>query len=329
MPLKTITLPKPIEPDEDDIIVSYSELDTYRQCPLKHFLAYGQRWTKPKDENSALAKGTLWHLVLEEHYGVIKRYQDLHDGAMPRKVAEVNRLLEECRARVFEFFVDRESGRQSEVQALIEWMYDGHIAKYGLDAQWRILAVEYRLQARLPYHNGAPSPFLLKAKLDLIVQDRRTGKVWVIDHKSGANLPSQMDLEIDDQFGLYTWLLQSQGVPVLGSIHDANRTTRNLGDFTPTPPGKKPQTLDARMSRTTLNRTGQEAHNIAVDATNAACNAYPEAAGFDPLPLYSSPDPRQCGWKCDFKDVHLQARTGRDIQEALVEQGFKQDFTRH
>ena len=38
------------------IVVSYSELDTFRQCPMKHALAYKQRWTRPVEEGSPLNK---------------------------------------------------------------------------------------------------------------------------------------------------------------------------------------------------------------------------------------------------------------------------------
>jgi len=216
-------------------------------------------------------------------------------------------------------------------------MYEGYVEQYGADRQWRILGIEYRLAEFLPTPWGADSPYILKAKLDLIVQDRKTRKIYVIDHKSGANLPNQMDLEIDDQFGLYTWLMQHRGLKILGSIHNAVRTTRNAGDLPenqdengkPIKASQKKQTLDQRMSRTYLNRGDAEVLNIAQDAYAVAVNMYPEAVHEEPLPLYSSPDPRNCGWKCDFKEVHLIARSGKPLQKALEEFGFKQDFTRH
>jgi hypothetical protein len=152
--------------------------------------------------------------------------------------------------------------------------------------------------------------------MDLIIQKRRDGGRWVVDHKSGGNLPTQMDLEIDDQFGLYTWAMREVGRRVTGSLHNAARTQRN----------KSPMTLESRMSRTHLNRSEKELTNLALDAYHCARAAYPPK-GHEAR--YSSPDPRSCGWKCDIKEPHLLMRQGRPVQEVMVEYGFKINRTRH
>jgi len=301
------------------IVLSYSELDTYRQCPLKHLWAYKERWRRPAVADGALAKGSLWHLVLETHYQVLQK----HDRVTPESQAEA---LAESRTAVNPLLFDERSGGQSEVQVLIEWMFEGYLSYWGADPDWDILGVEQAFQIPLLSPLGVESPYELKGKIDLLVRDRVTGHLWVVDHKSGANLPTQMDLEIDDQFGLYAWAMRETGQPVLGAIHNATRTTRNTADF-PGYAGKlSPQTLEQRNLRSFLNRTDAELTAIARDAWAVASNAYPTG---ETLPLYSSPDPRQCGWKCDFKEVHLLSRKGREASEALQEHGFVQDFTRH
>jgi hypothetical protein len=294
-------------------IVSYSELDTYRQCPLKHTWAYKERWRKPPTEGGALAKGSLWHLVLETHYLVLR------DGGTLEQAIEAAKT----------HLVDQASGLQTETQELIQWMYEGYIEHYGSDNQWEILAVEYAFVINLPDPDGNPSPYDIKGKIDLVVRNRENNQVWVVDHKSGANLPDQMDLEIDDQFGLYVWALQQPGHDKWkpsGAIHSAARTTRNMADKPGYTGKSQPQTLDQRHRRTYLNRSDVELTAIALDAWAVAANAYPTT---DDRPLYSSPDPRQCGWKCDFKEVHLLSRKGKDPHRALSEYGFVQDFTRH
>lgn len=301
-------------------IVSFSELDTYRQCPLKHMWSYKQRWRKPVDPNGALAKGSLWHNVAESHYKVIKAW---HDEKRPGTARD---LLAKAKAEARLHLVNPE-GDPTDTQELVSWMYDGYTEHYGIDEEWRPIALEYAIQIPLLNAAGRPTRYHIKGKLDAIMKNRETGMLWIWDHKSGANLPSQMDLEIDDQFGVYTWMMRQTGSPVVGSIHNANRTTRNVGDFPEPPKGKKPQTLEQRHGRTYLNRNDQELTSLALDAYNAARNAYPPKSM--QLPLYSSPDPRQCGWKCDFKEVHLQTRTGQDPRMVLEEHGFVQDFTRH
>lgn len=294
----------------DKIVVSYSELDTYRQCPLKHHWAYKERWRRPVEETSALAKGSLWHLVLEEHYGVLAK-----GGSVDESINAVQHLL-----------MDTKTGQQTETQELIQWMYEGYVAKWGADDEWEIVGIEEAFELPLRDPEGNTTPYFIKGKIDLVVKDRNTGKLWVVDHKSGANLPSTMDLEIDDQFGLYSWAMKQQGTPVIGAIHNAARTTRNQADL-PNYTGKsQPQSLDQRHLRTYLNRSETELESIALDAWAVAANAYPTG---EATPLYSAPDPRQCGWKCDFKEVHLLSRKGRDPHLALSEMGFAQDWTRH
>lgn len=300
----------------EPIIVSYSELDTYRQCPLKHAITYGQRWTKPVKEGSALQKGSLYHLCQEELFRLIKEFQDENNGKNP-KGEEVGMLVDRFWSAVAPLLYDTRTGEQSEVQGLIEWMMKGWLDHFGLMDAWRVVGVEHQIITPLRDERGRRSRYHLKAKIDLVVRMRSTGGLWVVDHKSGANLPSDMDLEIDDQFGLYTWAMREVGRRITGTIHAANRTQRNKS-FMP---------LDTRMKLTYLNRDEQELTNLALDAYRVARAAHPPKG--QQVAPYSSPDPRQCGWKCDLKEPHLLMRRGRKMSEVLREYGYKIDRTRH
>lgn len=303
----------------EPIIVSYSELDTYRQCPLKHHILYGQRWTKPPKEDSALAKGSLYHKVMEAHFRVIKAWQDANAGKSPKEGgAAETMLLNACHAAVWPMLWDEKAGEFfNPVCELIAWMYEGWVKFYGTMPDWRILGVEHQIVVPLRDERGRRSRYHLKAKMDVVVKIRSNGGIWVVDHKSGANLPTDMDLEIDDQFGLYTWAMREVGKKVLGSLHAANRTQRN----------KSPMRLEDRMKLTYLNRSETELDNLALDAYKVAWNAHPPKNGGPKG--YSSPDPRTCGWKCDIKEPHLLMRKGRKPAEVLTEYGFRIDRTRH
>lgn len=309
-------------------IVSYSELDTFRQCPLKHNLGYQQRWTKPVEPDGALAKGTLWHLVMETHYRVLKA--DPGNGKSRTDRAGVA-LIKKARRAVEPLLCDSTTGEQTDPQKLIEWMYDGYVQKWGWNDDWKILATEHNVKATLLDEDGQLSDYDLKAKMDLLVYRLDLGTRWVVDHKSGADLPSQQDLEFDDQFGLYTWLMRRVGRPVQGSLHNAARTTRNKGDVDPgeeQPKGTKRQTLDQRFKHSLISRGEQELTNLALDAFRAAQAAYPPPGMV--RSLYSSPDPRSCGWKCDFRTAHLLMRSGTGSpNQILLDQGFRVDRTRH
>lgn len=318
------------------ITISYSELDTFRQCPLKHALAYRQRWSKPAKTGSPLSKGTDWHTVLETHY---RRLRELTSPGHAHCIAQTRgeillnekAILADC-AETVKPLLSRTSLNEAaaEQQDLMRWMYEGYVAYHGADPEWEIRAVEYKTTVPLMNEAGKPSRFRLKVKIDLIVWDREMDGLWLIDHKSGADLPNDFALDMDDQFGLYEVTINRQrkakGLQVVtGTIHNAARTTRNTGDYPVHEPRFKPQTLEKRHLRSPMNRTLIELENIEKDAFRAARAAY--SAG-NKVP-YSSPDPRTCGWKCDFKEPHLIARKGGPIAIALADYGMAQDFARH
>lgn len=302
----------------EPITVSYSELDTFRQCPLKHQLLYRERWTRPLKPDGALARGILWHTVLEIHYRHLQAWQSQRDLDGIRGNLKPEALLQQIwSAKIEPLLYDTRSGAQTDTQALVEWMYKGHVAMWGVDGQWRIIATERLITSPLLDRDGKPSRYTLKAKIDLIVKDIATGGLWVVDHKSGKDLPNKLDLDIDDQFGLYTWLMRQVGRDVMGSLHSAARTYRT----------KNEAPLDSRFRRTYLNRGKAELTNIALDAFEAARAAYPDDENY--RARYSSPDPRSCGWKCDVKEPHLAMRSGVRPHVAMQNAGFAVDKTRH
>lgn len=280
---------------EGDVVVTYSEMDTFRQCPLKHHWSYRERWAKTPKVGSALSRGTLWHNVLETHYEMIRRGET--DPQVLRDFA------------LREYLVDPANGSQDDDQVLVEWMYDGYVDHYGVDPEWEILATEVAGQVPLPlpkYH--------LRFKIDMLVRQRSTGKVWLVDHKSARDFTRQAEIDIDDQFGLYTWALRKLGIPVFGFIRSDTRTQRNKG----------PMTAEQRFRRVLTYRTDTELHNIAVDAADTAHRAW----GGEPV-RHSSPAPDRCTWRCDFLEVHLMTRKGTDEKHALPDFGFHQTEKKH
>lgn len=292
------------------IVISYSELDAFRQCPMKHDLAYKQRWKRPMRPGSALDKGSTWHNLLEDYYRMLKRAQT--EGwrlDRPKVDAEIVRIAQHhC-------YDDR--GNQTEVQELIEWMFDRYLKMWGHDDDWEIVAVEHHSEFYLPTERGGRSRFKIKMKLDLVVKQQ--GRLWIVDHKSGRNLPDQKSLEFNDQFGLYTWGLRSMGRTVLGSIHNATRTQRNKDDSLEKQP---PESLNRR---TLMNRSEQELDTIAVEAYKSARLAY--SIPVNQAPRHTNED--TCGWRCDYNQICIASRKGGDMIDMLRSTEFEQDYTRH
>lgn len=116
-------------------------------------------------DHTALGKGIMYHLAMERHYLAIKAGTD--------PVPEVHELLAEW----------RKAGRNYDTIDLVEWMYLGHLEMWGLDDDWEIVAVEYAFEFPMLDADGSPTGFSLKGKIDVIVRSRKTGRVFVVDHK--------------------------------------------------------------------------------------------------------------------------------------------------
>lgn len=283
--------------------VSFSELDAYRQCRLKHHLAWKERWREPVTP-AALSRGTLVHSVLEEHYTALKE-----GGGLP-----------EARKRIrdAELLYDPRSGNQTEEQELVEWMYDGYVEAHGTDEDWEILAVEHRDEAWLLTERGTRSSFKLKVKIDLVVRDRSAGGgIYVVDHKSCRNLPKGKDVDLDDQQGLYTSALRTKGHDVRGSVTNSLRTQKLV----------RAMSMDERFKRESTVRTDVELDTIRLEALRLFREAYRPVKGQDLPPR--SPDTERCGWRCGFTEPCLASRKGADARQMLEDMGFVQDWERH
>lgn len=195
--------------------MTYSELDTYRQCPLKHKWSYKDRWVKPPKVGSPLSRGSLWHLVLECHYTWLQRFPN---------DPKVNPAF--LQKWVNQHLLYDEAGNQDEDQELVEWMYDGYLDCYGVDPDWSLVQIESANQVELPAPDGA-TPFILRFKNDLLIRSRKSGQLWLVDHKclpltTRVSTPDGTrvvaDLAVGDQ------LIGSDGEAV--KITAVTRTTR-------------------------------------------------------------------------------------------------------
>jgi hypothetical protein len=279
------------------ITVTYSEMDSFRQCPLKHKLSYIEGWRKTPMPGSPLTRGSLWHNVMEVHYTWLQR--------------NPNADLEEIRAFVRKHLLLNVAEPDVD-QVLVDWMYDGYIENYGRDIDWEIVEVEKAYRVRL----GPPSSqFRLAMKIDLLVRDRRTKQLWLVDHKSAKDFTRQTEIDIDDQFGLYSWGLRQMGIDVMGTIRSDARTQRNK---------TKPMTMDNRFRRVPTFRTKVELARIAADAYDCARSAYSAHRV-----VYSSPAPDRCTWRCDYLQPHLLMRKGIDLETSLPDYGYARSNVKH
>lgn len=306
----------------ETIIISPSELDMMRQCALRHQIHYGERWTKDiTDELHPLAFGTLWHHVMEAHYGAIREIQraahvthgnwrqfDQH-GALAVAIQNVNRVLDSTCSN-------------EEARDKLVWMYEGYIEQWGVDSDWQIVAIEHKFEVDLPGPKALDDgtfKFRLKGKIDLIVKEN--GRLQIIDHKSCKNLPTKLELDLDDQFSLYHWAMREQGYDVFCTMHGAARKEQL----------KREMTLEERFSRTPLTRGAKELNMVAQEAWMEAFQRYSflrvaQSVGLD---AQRSPAPGMCKWKCGIVEPCIASRKGIDLRDYLRRTGFRIDKTRH
>jgi len=289
---------------DNKITISWSEIDTYRQCPHKHDLTYKQRWVG-KTTSPSLMKGSLWHKVLEGHY----RWLMEHPGDLVGARRQAEQWWREWSTEW--------GGDDGDIAELVWWMYEGYVEMYGADDDWIIRGVEQKLEVPLRTASGQRSRFVLKMQIDLIIRTRKGNKLWIIDHKSGADLPGRKNLDMADQFSFYIWGMRELRHPVFAGMWNAARTRRLKTRETP---------LSERFSRPPLSRTDFELSTVASEAYATARKAYAAGAIAE-----RHPDADTCSWKCGFLEACLIGRKLGPARERefLLDTGFVTDETRH
>lgn len=294
-------------------IVSYSEIETYRQCRLKHQLSYIEKWRTAGDEAEALARGTLFHTVMENHY---------------RMIHEVGRgevTAEDLTLAVMPFLAEEGTGAQSERQELVEWIYRGYVELYGLDDHWEIIGVETPFMEPLRWPNGEESGFMLAGTIDLTVRDHSAdGGIYIVDHKTCKNLPKQKDFDMEDQTGIYAFLRRAAGDDIRGAIYNHCRTWKL----------QRPMEMGERFMRTLTVRTDRELETMAVEALEVMAEAYEahgrRSAGGNLYDAPRTPDGERCGWKCGFTEACIAGRKygPERTRQFLEDIGYKRHETK-
>ncbi|QOR55599.1 MAG: hypothetical protein VM34scaffold347_10 [Phage 66_12] len=289
-------------PVSGPITISWSEIDSFRQCPFKWRLGYAERWVEP-ETSPALTKGILWHKVLEIHYNI------LANGG----------TLGECIERIQAYLNYDESGWAE----LVAWMYNGYI-QYWQEEDRRLDFIQAETKLDLPLIPGLVN---IKCRLDLLCRDW-DGMLWMWDHKSCRNLPNKKETDLDDQFALYQWMINQSGQfgKIFGVIHSASRTFRTSTDAV--------QSLESRFTRIKMVRSDQELDTMIQEIQSTALDilsAYQNLDKLETMVTPRHPDPDRCKWRCGFTSPCLLGRTTTPerTREMLAELGFHQDYTRH
>lgn len=195
-----------------NVMVRNSERSLFKECQWKWQREYGDRLKPKQEESVALWFGTGIHLAME-HYFVpgLERGTPLVDTW--------NKYCDETDAgakyvNTYDLFGNYEEALASRELGID--MLEGYLEHYGPEKHIEIISSEQTFQVPLAHKewfrglNGnaefSDSVTTVVGTIDLVFRNRETGKLWMRDFKTAAQLTSAATqyLPLDDQAGLYS-----------------------------------------------------------------------------------------------------------------------------
>lgn len=289
------------------IEVGQSELADFRQCPLKHKFRWFEGWYLPAshfESNTKSEIGTQWHHVQAAHY---RAKQEREADGMDYPVEMARAIMHGAADEIVGMY-----NSDVERYELLVWMADGYLERYGTDPDWEIEAIEKRLRVPIvdPDEPKAEPEFALRFTADLVVKLRSLGgRRVIVDNKTveSQGVWGTFDVDLDDQLGIYTRgyaRIDPANPPIYAMLNQVRRDKL-----------KRPMTLNERFMRPKSTRTRRELDEIERDALSDLRRMHGKENLRRPS---SAPNPKQCAWKCDFKEAHIVLRrSGGDWDEAV------------
>ena len=186
-------------------VLTYSALNTFRNCPRKYRLRYIENLRRPEVADT-LALGSVVHAALEQWY---------------RLPADGQRLL-----AVLDLLDSRFPNHGFDAKEKAQWqlaraMLVGYTTRYTPE-EFEVLEVEkpFEAEIRNPETGRTSQTFSMAGKVDGIV---RVGQeLYLLEHKTAASLTGDyLDrLWTDTQIALYSFYLRELGFPIVGVIYN-------------------------------------------------------------------------------------------------------------
>lgn len=166
--------------------LSYSQIETFRVCPLHYKLKY--IYKLPTPPNASASFGTSIHLTLKNFY------EEVSAGKKPSekllyKLLESNWIKEGYKSKKHELdFI------QKGKDYLLGFL------KYGFDSKNLPVAMEQPFN--IPINNHLNRPLRIGGKIDR-VDSLSDGRIEIIDYKTGATIPTQKEVDNNLQLSFY------------------------------------------------------------------------------------------------------------------------------
>jgi len=147
----------------DGMTHSFSRMSVYDSCPYEYYLEYLENDPdRPKQDNFYAENGSACHTVFEE---LLNKKISLNDAG--EKYSELFSEIEE-------------QTRESIMDSTFEKCMDYIVSLQPLPEKYEILGVEKRLKFKIDHYKFV-------GFADLILRDKETGEVILVDHKSSKH----------------------------------------------------------------------------------------------------------------------------------------------
>lgn len=195
----------------DRDVLTYSALNTFRNCPRKYKHRYLD-FLRPREKPNALSFGSVIHGAIELWY---------------RSAGDPNRLW-----AVLDFVDQQFPERMGDDQQKSAWhlaraIITGYAARYATE-DFEVVEIEkpFTGEIRNPDTGRLSQTFVMAGKADAIVQ--RPDGMYLLEHKTASTIDaSYLDkLWTDTQIALYSFYLRQLGYPIVGVIYNVLLKTR-------------------------------------------------------------------------------------------------------
>ena len=302
-------------------LLSNSEVQTFKDCPRKWWLAW-HRGLTPKRESpvGAAATGSRYHAAVAELYvpdgqtpgDPLTKLDELHRealAALPDRVEDGwgalgDKLTDnDQHAKLLKAF-DLE---RAMVEGYLQWL-----EQTGADAQLEVIAAETYVEANFFQISGQPRVKLI-GKLDARVRNRVTGGIRFIDHKTVGSLFDPM-LKLNQQmlhYHLIEDLTREPGTArAEGALYSMARKVKRTRASTPPYFAREPiPHNDLELQNYAQQLRGMIAKMVQAENELATGTVHQYAVPSRPS--------RDCAWKCSFFKICHMFDDGSRVEAAV------------
>ena len=233
----------------DKNVLTYSALNTFRNCPRKYKHRYIDN-LRPRMKVESLSFGSVIHSAIELWY---------------RSVNDANRLW-----KAIDFIDSSFPERATDENQMASWhlaraMFAGYASRYPTE-DFTIIEVEktFSGQIRNPDTGHCSQTFVMAGKADAIVQLH--DGMYLLEHKTAASIDGNYldKLWTDTQIALYSYYLRELGYPIVGIIYNVLLKSRLKQS-----PGETQDEYEARHAELAAkNKSGKSTAKRQMPETN-------------------------------------------------------------